>query len=384
MRASKMDRILILVVLAALMTTVAAQDPEIVDEIWPEVKPVGRTARLNCTVANKLNHVVTWEHMDTNQIISLDESIDLSYNPIEGGQRKYEVQKRGPDNRVTYMLIIRRLRQQDAGRYRCYVKIQALDFTKWPSKIGSLTVQVAPSIRPGETTTVLVVDQLSNSNLTCAATGIPAPNITWTRSDGGKLPTGGAQFRGAVLPLLNTTVKMGGVYRCVADNNIKPPAQHLAEVLVFNAPTVRVVQDSVGQAQNRRFYAKLECITQGYPVPTVRWERIVSGGRSPINDDDKFDFNKQTTDNQNLKAGEQWYTLKVKNVQANDYTDYFCIATNTKGASQATITMFETTECQGPNCPSLPSSKAAEVKVSLLAMATTALLQYVVIASDRR
>ncbi|XP_046554977.1 protein amalgam-like [Haliotis rubra] len=383
-----MDRILILVFAAALVTTVAAQDPEIVDEIWPEVKPVGRTARLNCTVANKLSHVVTYEHMDTNQIISLDNSIDLSYNPIEGGKRKYEVQTRGPESRITYMLIIRRLRQQDAGRYRCYVKIQALASTKWPSKIGSLTVQVAPSIRPGETTTVLVVDPFSNSNLTCSATGIPAPNITWTRSDGFKLPTGGPQFRVSRTCSLSTMSCDMGMLLLVNNNNnnnnIKLPAEHLAEVLVFHPPTVRVVQDSVGQAQNRRFWAKLECITQGYPAPTVRWERIVNGGRSPINDDDKFDFNKQTTDNQNLKAGEEWYTLKVKNVQANDYTDYFCIATNTKGSSQSTITMFETTECQGPNCPSLPSSKATEVKVSLLAMAITTLVPYVVIASDRR
>ena len=25
--------------------------PEIVDEIWPEVQPLGRTGRLNCTIA---------------------------------------------------------------------------------------------------------------------------------------------------------------------------------------------------------------------------------------------------------------------------------------------------------------------------------------------
>ena len=43
----------------------------------------------------------------------------------------------------------------------------------------------------------------------------------------------------------------------------------------------------------------------------MTWERLINQGRAKITDDDKYDINKQTTDNQNLKAGEQWYTLKV-------------------------------------------------------------------------
>ena len=42
-----------------IVFSVRCQDPEIVDEIWPEVKRVGRTARLNCTVVNKQNNVVS-------------------------------------------------------------------------------------------------------------------------------------------------------------------------------------------------------------------------------------------------------------------------------------------------------------------------------------
>ena len=63
--------------------------------------------------------------------------------------------------------------------------------------------------------------------------------------------------------MYNVTVNDMGVYRCVADNNIKPPAEHLAQVLIFHAPKTRIVQNSVGQAQNRRFDAKLECIVKG-------------------------------------------------------------------------------------------------------------------------
>lgn len=47
---------------------VNSQDPEIVDEIWPEVQQVGRTGRLNCTVANKQTNVVS-PHRKNDQII---------------------------------------------------------------------------------------------------------------------------------------------------------------------------------------------------------------------------------------------------------------------------------------------------------------------------
>ncbi|CAL1530037.1 unnamed protein product [Lymnaea stagnalis] len=358
----------VLITALSLACYVSAQQPEIVDEIWPEVQPIGRTGRINCTVARLGENTVTWYHEQYSQTISVGETIEVK-NDILGGLRKYEVQIRRTVDRVTYMLVIRRLRQQDAGNYTCTVRIQSVSDNQWPRKRGSLIVQVAPTIRAGDTTAVLQVNRGENSSLQCAATGIPYPNITWTRSDGGLLPVipnPVAQYRSPQLPLVNVDIQHMGVYRCVADNNIKPPAEHLAEVLVFHAPKTRVVQDSVGQAQNRRFHAKIECIVQGHPEPTVTWERVVNTGRVRITDDDKFDINKQTTDNQNLKAMEQWYTMKIKNVQANDYTTYFCIAENNFGKSNSTIVLFETTECQGPNCPSLPPSSSPSFILTLM------------------
>ncbi|GFN94376.1 I-type lectin-like protein 3 [Plakobranchus ocellatus] len=355
---------------------IAAQNPEIVDEIWPEVQPIGRTARINCTVARLKNNVVGWLHVESDQTISSAESIEIN-NPMIGSLRKYEVRVRRDGDRITHMLVIRRLRQQDSGSYQCFVRISSVDQSEWPKKIGTLTVQVAPTIKTGDTTAVLQVDRNQNTSLECAATGIPAPNITWTRSDGGLLPIlpkPVAQYRGAKLPLVNVDIQHMGVYRCVADNNIKPPAEHLAEVLVFHAPSTRVVQNSVGQAQNRRFSAKLECIVQGHPQPTVTWDRQVNQARILITDDDKFDINKQTTDNQNLKAMEQWYSLKVKNVQANDFTAYYCKAENQYGNHSSRIDLFETTECQGSNCPSLAPSAANTLMLSAFHWVPTMLL----------
>ncbi|KAK7488894.1 hypothetical protein BaRGS_00019851 [Batillaria attramentaria] len=99
---------------------VRAQDPEIIDEIWPEVQPVGGTARLNCTVTNKRNGVVIWEHVDTQQTLSMDENIVIPRNPDIGWTPKYEIQKRESGDRLTYTLVIRRLLEQDGGTYRLY------------------------------------------------------------------------------------------------------------------------------------------------------------------------------------------------------------------------------------------------------------------------
>lgn len=355
---------------------VLAQNPEIVDEIWPEVQPIGRTARINCTIAKLKDNTVIWYHVDSKQIISIGDGINVE-NPRVGSLKKYDVRVRQKGDRHTYMLVINRLRQQDSGMYQCQVQITNAVQDDWPKKFGSLTVQVAPTIKLGDTSAVLQVDRYQNTSLECAATGIPAPNITWTRSDGGLLPVlpkAVAQFRGSKLPLVNVDIQHMGVYRCVADNNIKPPAEHLAEVLVFHPPSTRVVQNSVGQAQNRRFSAKLECIVQGHPQPTVTWERAVDNGRFLINDDDKFDINKQTTDNQNLKAMEQWYSLKVKNVQANDFTAYYCRAGNRYGNHSSRIDLFETTECQGSNCPSLPPSAAKAISMPFILLLLSALV----------
>ncbi|XP_005101359.1 lachesin [Aplysia californica] len=361
-----------------LCGNVFAQDPEIVDEIWPEVQPLGRTGRLNCTVAKLGNNMVEWYHEDSAQTISIAETIDVQLNPMMGGLKKYEVRVRRKDDRQTHMLIVRRLRQQDAGTYICKIRVVGKPENRWTKKKGQLTVQVAPTIRDGPTTAVLEVSNGANSSLRCQATGIPYPNITWTRSDGGLLPLVNpvAQYRSPELPLVNVNVHHMGVYRCVADNNIKPPAEHLAELRVFHAPITRVVQNSVGQAQNRRFSAKLECIVQGHPEPTLTFKRRAGIEILAISDDDKFEVNKQTTDNQNLKAMEQWYTLKVKNVQANDYTDYYCVANNVFGSANSTIKLFETTECQGSNCPSLPPSRACSTAASVFVTVFVGILSY--------
>lgn len=78
--------------------------------------------------------------MDYGQTISVGETIEM-LNPAIGGLRKYEVQTRRNVDRVTHMLVIRRLQQQDAGQYKCTVRIASVANNQWPTKIGTITVQ---------------------------------------------------------------------------------------------------------------------------------------------------------------------------------------------------------------------------------------------------
>ena len=97
-------------------------------------------------------------------------------------------------------------------------------------------------IEPGITDAVRQLAKGSRAVLQCDARGVPAPNVTWARSDGRLLPNGRALHRGKNLIIEKADVQFSGIYRCVADNQIKPPAQSLTEVYVFQAPVVRVIQ----------------------------------------------------------------------------------------------------------------------------------------------
>ncbi|KAK3798155.1 hypothetical protein RRG08_057886, partial [Elysia crispata] len=291
---------------------------------------------------------------NVDEVISIGKEVQI-VNDIKGGVKDYEVLTftgRSGD-RTTYQLVIARLRPEYDGSYECSIAIAGVAPDLWPRETGKITVLQAPTIRPGSTDSVKMLEKGSNSSLTCDAVGVPAPNITWVRSDGKLLPNGKAIFRGRTMPISFADVKFSGIYKCVADNNIKPPAISLAQVYVAQEPTVRVLQDSVGQFANGQLKAKLDCIVQGYPTPTVEWMVHDGPMKRVLTDSDKFDTTKQATDTQNLYNGEQWYTLTINFVQALDFRDYYCVGNNTYGEGVGIVTLFSTTECQGPLCYSM-------------------------------
>lgn len=66
-----------------------------------------------------------------------------------------------------------------------------------------------------------------------------------------------------MLRLENLKREDRGVYRCLADNNVRPPATYDATLYVDFRPHARYVQSTYGQAQNRLFDLTIECIVSG-------------------------------------------------------------------------------------------------------------------------
>ncbi|OWF47236.1 lachesin-like isoform X2 [Mizuhopecten yessoensis] len=366
-----------------LAISVNGQLPEIVGEIFPEVKPVGSTGYLNCTVVNQQEgQKVCWQKgkMDDSSIATFDISEDdriLVANNIAQGERedsgepKYEIIVSKLGLRTRYTLIVRVLSDEDSGFYTCFIRQQNQNWETWPSKLGELMVQVAPVMSKIMES---VYERAVGGNITlaCLTFGNPAPNITWKREDGHRLPNGNFQSRGANLSLINLNKKDRGNYICVADNSVRPPARFTVEVKIFYSPSCRAVQDTVGQAQNRRFNAKLECIVEGYPTPSMHWEKLQNGRRMMINDGD--DYRTEKMSSAVTLISDTWYALKVKNVQANDYTEYYCVANNKYGTNYTTIKLFETMDCQGPNCPSISLGGASGLAACTLTMFVTFVL----------
>ncbi|XP_071175791.1 lachesin-like isoform X2 [Mytilus edulis] len=350
-----MINMLTAVFLSSILCSVFAARPDIVDDILPEVKRLGQTAYLNCSVINlqspaQLQWLKKTSPIGPQKNISSDETVFI--DEVVEGKRKYDVVKYGNTNRLMYQLIVRSLTETDAGTYTCQIYLPNQNYKEWPQKLGVLTVQIPPTIK-NDSLASITVNEGQNITLLCEAQGNPAPNITWKRADGFPLPNGGFQHRGGIYKVYQINATDRGQFICIADNNVKPPASYTIQLVVTFAPYCTAVQDTVGQAQNRRFHAKLECLVAANPRAEVIWykENKATREKDQIQDNDKYKLEQQ--DDQRLKADEKWYTLEIKNVQGNDYGDYYCTGKNEHGENQAQFQLFETTECQGQNCPSV-------------------------------
>jgi len=374
-----------ILLLLGLVQMIGSQDmPQITKIIWPEIKLIGRTAYLNCTVSRQMDNKVFWIHKELQMILTNDDrvQVDESINAVVDGLTKYDVKLTKQGDQNTYMLIVRRLVLTDAGNYTCQVNVKG--FSYQPSKDGIIVVMMPPYIIQSQTTQTLTVDEGGGANLTCGAGGYPMPNISWVRVNGNTMPPPYNRFavKGTFLQLTNVRSIDRGMYRCVADNNVRPLATYDTTLYVNFRPAVRAVQSSYGQAQNRLFDLIIECIVAGYPTPDMKWYRQVQG-QTPIEviDDDKHVINQLLSHGQQLSISEVWYQLTIINVQGLDYGNYTCQGTNKLGVGKFDIVVYETSECQGANCPpeggqvahastrSLPT-----VLIHLLALTTAALL----------
>ncbi|XP_022804171.1 fibroblast growth factor receptor 3-like isoform X2 [Stylophora pistillata] len=180
-------------------------------------------------------------------------------------------------------------------------------------------------------------------NLSCTASGIPEPDITWILD--GKVISSG---QGAALLKFNSLTKTDdGWYTCRANNTADTINKHII-LLVYHPPTIENVTSSSSKSWIGHTVT-LECKSNGVPTPTLIWYKP-----------DGREINR-------VRARENKVQVTPRSDQ--DFGDYKCIAAN--GLSPSDDTTVKITQIKKPGTPFIVSSEES-IQASSLTVRWTA------------
>ncbi|PFX26969.1 basement membrane-specific heparan sulfate proteoglycan core protein-like isoform X2 [Stylophora pistillata] len=207
-------------------------------------------------------------------------------------------------------LTLTRIVSSDEGRYIC----TATNAAGTSQRAVSLTVEDFPTgiISGGSSVTIVPVG--GSLTLECLGTGIPTPEIMWSRV-GGPLP-GGITIDGGLLEIVNAQLYHGGPYVCNITNRVGSVRSQIV-VLVQEAPKVTVTpqKSRVKLGETTEF----TCIASGAPLPKLSWRKL--NASVPV----------QATVSDGV--------LRIANVTHQDAGMYFCDASNVEGSAQGSATL---------------------------------------------
>uniref|UniRef100_A0A1B6EFL9 Ig-like domain-containing protein n=1 Tax=Clastoptera arizonana TaxID=38151 RepID=A0A1B6EFL9_9HEMI len=276
-----------------------------------------REAVLVCIVEDLAAYKVAWLRVDTqtiltihNYVITKNKRIGVSYN-----------------EHTVWNLHIREVHQSDRGWYMCQLNTDPMK-----SQVGFLEVVVPPDILDYPTSSDMIVQEGANVTLRCAASGYPAPNITWRREGGDLLPSmDGKEVNvvdGPELYIQHATRRHMGAYLCIASNGI-PPSVMKRMMLVVNFPPMVWISKrtaTVGFGQ----HLTLECKSEAYPKAVNYWTKgkgeIIANGK-------KFDTHIAGIGYNILMK------LTIKHFTHLDQGEYKCVSKNVLGEVHDTITV---------------------------------------------
>uniref|UniRef100_A0A452FS37 Hemicentin-1 n=1 Tax=Capra hircus TaxID=9925 RepID=A0A452FS37_CAPHI len=242
------------------------------------------------------------------------------------------------------VLQLTKAETEDSGRYTCIASNEAGEV----SKHFILKVLQPPHINGSEEPIEMSVIVNNPLELTCMASGIPAPKITWMK-DGRPLPQmdqmqtlGG----GEVLRISSTQVEDTGRYTCLASS---PAGDDDKEYLV----RVHVPPNIAGTGEPQDFtvlrnrQVTLECKSDAVPPPVITW--LKNGERL------------QATPRIRILSGGRY--LQINNADLGDTANYTCVASNIVGK---TTREFILTVNVPPSIKSGPQSLVIHLNKSTL------------------
>ncbi|XP_034337833.2 basement membrane-specific heparan sulfate proteoglycan core protein isoform X5 [Magallana gigas] len=246
----------------------------------------GQTVRLRCQPEGQGPFNIEWVKMDGILSPSATQSLDG-------------------------VLEIRQVTAADAGRYRCV----ATNSAGSSDGFAVVIVQVPPTIvvsnrdqsaREGETV-----------SMRCQVTGTPQPQVTWERL-GGALPPN-SDIRNNVLTINNVRQEDTGRYICRARSSAGSAQGDILLTVISGGGDGGVIQYDT-QTVNAGEKVEMECVSTGFPLPTVTWSRE----DAPLP--------------QRAIVNEAF--LIIQSIRPEDAGTYVCTVENTGGRVTRKVTLF--------------------------------------------
>ncbi|XP_047376654.1 hemicentin-1 isoform X1 [Sciurus carolinensis] len=211
------------------------------------------------------------------------------------------------------ILQLKNIHVSDTGRYVCV----AVNVAGMTDRKYDLSVHTPPSIigSHGTPENISVVEKNSVS-LTCEASGIPLPSITWLK-DGWPVSLGSSVrilSGGRTLRLMQTRLEDAGQYTCVV-RNAAGEERKIFVLQVLEPPHI-VGENTLEDVKVKEKQSiTLTCEVTGHPVPEITWHK----------------------DGQLLQEDEAHHImslghfLQITNAQVSHTGRYTCLASNTAG-----------------------------------------------------
>ncbi|MCJ8749980.1 hypothetical protein PDJAM_G00193750 [Pangasius djambal] len=165
-------------------------------------------------------------------------------------------------------LHIQSAQLSDTGNYLCMATNQAGN----QRKRVDLQVYVPPSIAEGPTNVTVTVN--IQTTLSCEATGIPRPTVTWTK-DGRPLNTDQnqnmyRQLSSGSLVIIAPTVNDAALYECVVSNEAGQDSRAI-QLTVHVPPSI--ADEATELLVSRLSPVVIGCTASGFPTPVLHWSK---------------------------------------------------------------------------------------------------------------
>ncbi|CAK6971319.1 hemicentin-1 [Scomber scombrus] len=211
------------------------------------------------------------------------------------------------------LLQIKDAKVSDTGRYTCI----AVNVAGQADSKHDISVHVPPNIigqiQFPENVSVVVKNPVA---LSCEASGIPLPAITWLKD--GRPIKGTSSVRvlsgGRSLRLMHAAVEDSGRYTCIVSNSAGEKRKNF-DLDVLVPPTIMGEGTVVDTKVKEKHNITLTCETSGNPVPEIKWlkdgQQLVPDRRHQVLSHGRF--------------------LQISGAQVADTGRYSCLASNSAG-----------------------------------------------------